>query len=129
MRVSQRRTSSRPHKSQFKVSDYLPIWTEHHTKNTLLMAELTFKDLGVTDVCSYLHKFAIPIAFCSVTGLGLGVHHWGLPGAVLGVAAGVVAPAALIYVVLALVYVAFLLITFVAVWAVILWAVHFALNS
>lgn len=127
MRFSQRKTKARTSGASFKASEYVPIWSQQHTTTANLMAEMVFDKLDVADLRSYFEVLAIPIGICTAVGVGIGAYHWGLQGAVLGVLAGVAAPAASIYLVLIVAYAAVLLITFVAAWAVILWAVYFVL--
>ena len=128
MGLSKRKTKPRLSGRGFKTSDYVPLWNQRHTNTTNLMAEMVFDKLGVTDLRSYFEVLAIPLGICTAVGVGIGACHWGLQGTVLGVAAGIVAPAASIYLVLVLAYAAVLLFAFVAVWAVILWAVFFVLT-
>ena len=128
MRFSKSKTSRPSQKSRFKASDYVPIWNQQHTVTTNLMAEMAFDRLGVRDVRSYFQQLAIPIALSSVIAGVVGAYHWGLQGAVLGVLAGIAAPAASVYLLLVLAYAAVLILAFVAAWAVILWVVFFVLT-
>lgn len=125
MRFSQRKSKASTSGAAYKASDYVPLWNQQNTDTTNLMAEMVFDKLGVTDLRSYFEVLAIPIAICTVIGCVYGASHWGLQGAVLGVLVGLAAPAASVYLVLIVAYAVVLLFTFIAAWALILWAVFF----
>ena len=78
--------------------------------------------LGITDTASYFRQLRIPIAISVVVCACIGASDYGIKGFILGGLAGLLAPAALLWLVVLLVGIAIYLGLFVAAWAVI-WAI------
>jgi len=123
-----RKFSHRPQKTQFKASEYIPIWNQQHTDTTNLMAEMAFERLGITDWFSYFQVLAIPIALCTAFGCLYGGYYWGIKGALIGFIGGLVAPAASVYLLVVVAYAAAIMLAFVAAWAVVLGLAYFVLT-
>ena len=75
--------------------------------------------LGITDTASYFRQARIPIAISVVVCTALGATNYGITGFVLGGLAGLLAPAALLWLAVLLVGIAIYLALFVAAWAAI----------
>lgn len=121
MSYRSRKPKPRTSGSAFKASDYVPLWNQQHTDTTSLMAEMVFDKLGVIDLRSYFEVLAIPIAICTVIGCVYGASHWGLLGAVLGVLAGLAAPAAIPWICIVAGYAVVLALAFIAAWTVLIY--------
>ena len=82
--------------------------------------------LGIADTASYFRQLRIPIAISVIVCACVGVYGWSIPGFILGGLAGLLAPAALLYLAVLLVGIAIFLglycLAFAAIWAVFQWA-------
>ena len=78
--------------------------------------------MGITDIPSYFQKLRIPIAISVIVCAAVGAATYGIPGFLLGGLAGLLAPAALLYLAVLLVGIAIYLAMFCAAWAFI-WVV------
>lgn len=75
--------------------------------------------LGIVDTASYFRQLRIPIAISVIVCVCMGAANYGITGPLLGGLAGLLAPAALLYLAALLVGVAIYLAMLVAAWAVI----------
>ena len=112
-----------------KPSDVLPIFTTHHSDTATLLLTSTMSRLGITDLKSYLERLKLPIVICTVLGALIGAGRYQFMGLVSGALAGMVAPAAAIWICVTLFVVALYMFVFCAVWAVIIWVLWWILHS
>jgi hypothetical protein len=107
------------HRRKFQYSQVVPLWTRDQTDTVTLAFQALMSKLGITDTASYFRQLRIPIAISVVVCACVGVYGWSIPGFILGGLAGLLAPAALLYLAVLLVGVAIYLAIFFAAWAVI----------
>jgi hypothetical protein len=110
------------HRRKFQYSQVVPVWTSTHTDAVTLAYRALLSKLGITDTASYFKKLRIPIAISVIVCACIGVYGWGVPGFFLGALAGLLAPAALLWLAVLLVGVAIFLGIYIAAWALI-WAI------
>lgn len=113
--MAYRKTSRR----KFQYSQVVPVWTSTHTDTVTMAFQALLSRLGITDVPSYFRQARIPVAISLVVCACVGAATYGITGFVLGGLAGLLAPAALLYLAVLLVGVAIYLAMFVAAWAAI----------
>lgn len=112
-------------KSTFRAGDYVPTWSQSNTDAVSLIFKDLMAKVGVTDVASYFHKLFIPIVLCMVIGAVYGGYTAGFPGFIWYGLAGLVAPAALLWLGIVLCYCAVILGVFFLAWAAIIAAFFF----
>jgi len=117
--MAYRKTSSRSSKSNFRPSDYVPTWKQSQTDTVNLIFKDLMGNIGVTDLKSYFERLMLPIAFCVVVGAVYGAYSGGLSGFFWYGLAGLVAPAALLWIGIIVCYCALILGVYLAGWAVI----------
>ena len=111
--------NNRSGKSNFRAGDYVPTWKQSQTDTVNLIFKDLMGNIGVTDVATYFHKLFIPIVLCMVIGAVVGGYTAGFPGFIWYGLAGLVAPAALLWVGIIVCYCAVILGVYLAGWAVI----------
>lgn len=107
---------------QIRPSSVLPIWTSQQSEVVTLAFQALMSKLGITDIPSYFRQLRIPLAISVIVCSCVGAANYGITGFVLGGLAGLLAPAALVYLVVLLLGIAIYLAVFFAAWAVI-WAI------
>lgn len=112
--------SYRSGKSSFRSSDYVPPWNQSQTDTVNLIFKDLMAKVGVTDVASYFHKLFMPIVICMLIGAVVGGYTAGFPGFIWYGLAGLVAPAALLWVGIIVSYCAVILGVLFAAWAAII---------
>jgi hypothetical protein len=112
--------SYRSGKSSFRAGDYVPTWTQSNTDAVTLIFQELMARIGVTDVQSYFERLKLPIACCVVAGAVYGTYSAGFWGFVWYGLAGLVAPAAVVWLGIVLCYCAVILGVFFAAWAAII---------
>lgn len=117
--------SYRSGKSHFRAGDYVPTWNQSQTDTVNLIFKDLMGNIGVTDVASYFHKLFIPIVLCMVIGAAVGGYTAGFPGFIWYGLAGLVAPAALLWLGIIVCYCAVILGVFFLAWAGIIAALFF----
>ena len=85
--------------------------------------------MGITGISSYLRKLAVPVVLCVLAGASAGAIHSGINGMFVGFLLGLVAPAALIWLVITLIDCACYLIAFCAVWVLIFYVARWLFSS
>lgn len=78
--------------------------------------------LGITDVPSYFLQLRIPIAISVIVCACIGAVNYGIKGFILGGLAGLLAPAAMLYLLVLVAGAAIFLGIYIAAWGVI-WAI------
>lgn len=123
-----RKTSSRSSKryrsgkSTFRPGDYVPTWNQSQTDTVNLIFQDLMGKIGVTDVATYFHKLLIPIVICMVIGAVVGGYTAGISGFIWYGLAGLVAPAALLWIGIIVCYCALILGVYFVAWAAIIFA-------
>ena len=107
---------------QIRSSNVLPIWTSKQSEVVTLAFQALLSRIGIVDTASYFRQLRFPIAISVVACACVGGVAYGIKGLVLGGLAGLLAPAALVYLVVLLLGIAIYLAVFFAAWAVI-WAI------
>ena len=98
----------------------MPTWNQSQTDTVNLIFKDLMAKVGVTDVATYFHKLYIPIVLCMVLGAVYGGYTGGLSGFFWYGLAGLVAPAAVVWLGIALCYCTVILGVFFAAWAAII---------
>jgi hypothetical protein len=111
---------NRSGKSSFRVSDYVPTWSQSNTDAVTLIFKELMEKIGVTDLKSYFERLMLPIALCVVVGAVYGAYTGGLSGFFWYGLAGLVAPAALLWFGIIVCYCALILGVYFAAWAAII---------
>ena len=101
------------------ASEILPVWTRSETNAVNLAFQALMSKFGITDTASYFRQLRIPIGISVVVCACIGAANNGTTGFILGGLAGLLAPAALLWLAVLLVGVAIYLALFVAAWAAI----------
>ena len=117
--MAYRKTYGKTSRRKFQYSQVVPVWTSTHTDTVTLAYLALISKLGITDIPSYFSQLRIPIAISLVACAAVGATNYGITGFVLGGLAGLLAPAALLWLAVLLVGVAIYLAMFAAAWAAI----------
>ena len=88
-------TSSRY--TKFNIGDYVPLLTRSQAETTNHLTRLMFEALGITGIKSYFKKLLLPIAICVLLSAVIGACVNGFLGLTFGAIAGIMVPAALIW--------------------------------
>ena len=112
-----------------KVSQVLPIWTTAKADMNTAMVSAVMSRLGVTNVSSYLRRFAIPNVLCAIVGAVLGAGYNGFFGFVTGALLGIAAPAALIFLAVTVLHAAAYLAIFWAAWVALYYLIRWLFYS
>ena len=88
-------TSSRY--TKFNIGDYVPLLTRSQAETTNHLTRLMFEAFGVTGIKSYFKKLLLPIAICVLLSAVIGACISGFSGFVCGAIAGIMVPAAVIW--------------------------------
>ncbi len=107
---------------KFQYSQVVPLWTSTETNAVTLAFQALLSKFGISDFSTYLRQARIPIAISVVVCACIGAANYGIKGFILGGLAGLLAPAALVWLTVLLVGIAIYLAFFIAFWAVI-WAI------
>jgi hypothetical protein len=113
-----RRTHTSSRYIKFNIGDYVPLLTRSQAETTNHLTRLMFVALGVTGIKSYFKKLLLPIAICVLLSAVIGACVSGFLGFFLGSIAGIMVPAALIWLAPIVGYVAVSLACFAAALAV-----------
>ena len=92
-----RRTYNRSSYTKFNIGDYVPLLTRSQAETTNHLTRLMFEALGITGIKSYFKKLLLPIAICVVLSTVIGACISGFSGFVCGAIAGIMVPAAVIW--------------------------------
>jgi len=117
--------SYRPSQSSFRAGDYVPTWNQTQTDTVNLIFKDLMGKIGVIDVATYFHNLFIPIVLCMAIGAVVGCYTAGFPGFIWYGLAGLVAPAALLWIGIIACYCAVILGVFFLAWAAIIAAFFF----
>jgi hypothetical protein len=105
--------------SRQKFPQILPVWTSTHTDTVTMAYQALMAKLGITDVRSYIRQLPGFLAMCVVVCACIGAATFNITGFVLGGLAGLVLPAAFLYLLVLLAGAAIFLGIYIAAWAVI----------
>ena len=92
-----RKTYTRSSYTKFNIGDYVPLLTRSQAETTNHLTRLMFEALGVTGIKSYFKKLPLPIAICVLLSSVIGACVSGFLGLIFGSMAGIMLPAALIW--------------------------------
>ena len=92
-----RRTYTSPRYTKFNIGDCVPLLTRSQAETTNHLTRLMFEALGITGIKSYFKKLLLPIAICVLLSAVIGACVSGFSGFVCGAIAGIMVPAALIW--------------------------------
>ena len=92
-----RRTYTRSRYTKFNIGDYVPLLTRSEAETTNHLTQLMFEALGITGTKSYFKKLLLPIAICVLLSAVIGACVSGFSGFVCGAIAGIMVPAAVIW--------------------------------
>lgn len=107
---------------KFQYSQVVPIWTSTHTDTVTLAFQALLSKLEIVDAASYFRQLRIPIAISVVVCAAVGAANYGITGFFLGGLAGLLAPAALLWLAVLLVGIAIFIGIYIAAW-VVFWAI------
>jgi hypothetical protein len=110
------------HRRKFQYSQVLPVWTSAETSAVNLAFQALMSKFGISDFSTYLRQARYAIGISVILCACIGAANYGIAGFFLGGLAGMLGPAALIWLAVMLVGVAIYLAMFCAAWAVI-WVV------
>ena len=114
--------------SKFRARDVLPIWTSSHTALNNLMFAQCMHRLGVADIRSYVRKLWLPIVICVFICTAIGATYGTLKALLIGVVAGLAAPAAVVWLAITVVHALMYLAIYLLAWGAILlfmwWLLH-----
>ena len=105
--------------SRSQLAKTLPIWNQGHTDTVNLAVQALLSKFGITDVPSYFRQLRIPIAISVIVCAVVGATNYGIEGFVGGCVLGLLAPAALLWLVVLLAGIAIFLGIYCLGWAVI----------
>jgi hypothetical protein len=92
-----RKTYTRSRYTKLNIGDYVPLLTRSQAETTNHLTRLMFEALGVTGIKSYFKKLPLPIAICVLLSSVIGACVSGFLGLIFGSMAGIMLPAALIW--------------------------------
>ena len=92
-----RKTNNRSSHTKFNIGDYVPLLTRSQAETTNHLTRLMFEALGITGIKSYFKKLLLPIAICVLLSAVIGACVSGFSGFVCGAIAGIMVPAAVIW--------------------------------
>jgi len=92
-----RKTYTSSRSTKFNIGDYVPLLTRSQAETTNHLTRLMFVALGITGIKSYFKKLLLPIAICVVLSAVIGACVSGFLGFIFGAIAGIMVPAALIW--------------------------------
>jgi hypothetical protein len=101
---------------KFQYSQVVPLWTRTQTDTVTLAFQALMSKLGITDIPSYFRQLRIPIAISVIVCACVGHVAYGIKGLFLGGLAGLLAPAAFIWLAVMLVGAAIFLGLYVLAW-------------
>ena len=92
-----RRTHTSSRYTKFNIGDYVPLLTRSQAETTNHLTRLMFEALGITGIKSYFKKLLLPIAICVLLSAVIGACMSGFLGLIFGAIAGIMLPAAVIW--------------------------------
>ena len=92
-----RKTYTSSRYTKFNIGDYVPLLTRSQAETTNHLTRLMFEALGITGIKSYFKKLLLPIAICVLLSAVIGACVSGFLGFIFGAIAGIMLPAALIW--------------------------------
>jgi hypothetical protein len=92
-----RKTYTHSSYTKFNIGDYVPLLTRSQAETTNNLTRLMFEALGVTGIKSYFEKLLLPIAICVPLSAVISACVSGFLGLIFGAMAGIMVPAALIW--------------------------------
>ena len=92
-----RRTHTRSSYTKFNIGDYVPLLTRSQAETTNHLTRLMFEALGITGIKSYFKKLLLPIAIGVLLSAVIGAYVGGFLGFIFGAIAGIMVPAAVIW--------------------------------
>ena len=92
-----RKTYTRSSYTKFNIGDYVPLLTRSQAETTNHLTRLMFEALGITGIKSYFKKLLLPIAICVLLSAVIGACVSGFLGFIFGAIAGIMVPAAVIW--------------------------------
>ena len=92
-----RRTNTSSRYTKFNIGDYVPLLTRSQAETTNHLTRLMFEALGITGIKSYFKKLLWPIAIGVLLSAVIGACMSGFLGLIFGAIAGIMLPAALIW--------------------------------
>ena len=92
-----RKTYTSSRYTKLNIGDYVPLLTRSQAETTNHLTRLMFEALGVTGIKSYFKKLPLPIAICVLLSSVIGACVSGFLGLIFGSMAGIMLPAALIW--------------------------------
>ncbi len=104
---------------KLRPSEILPVWTRAETNAVTLAFQALMSKFGISDIPSYFRQWPILISISVVVCACAAAVAYGITGFILGSLAGLLAPAALIWLAVLLVGIAVYLAMFCAAWAAI----------
>lgn len=117
------------HLRKFQPSSVLPIWTSANAELNTTIFLSCLREMGITNLVSYIRKLYIAVAICTLTGFCIGAAYGGIGGMVWGVLLGFATPAAVIWTVITAIHIAIHIGMFcaaaMAVFYVLKWILHF----
>ena len=109
-----------------KFPQVLPIWTRTQTDTVTMAYQALMSKFGISDFSTYMRQWRIQISVSVIVCACVGTVAYGIKGLFLGGLAGLLAPAALLYLAVLLVGIAiFLGVYFAALavaWTIFQWA-------
>ena len=92
-----RRPYTSPRYTKFNIGDCVPLLTRSQAETTNHVTRWMFEALGITGIKSYFKKLLLPIAICVLLSAVIGACMSGFLGFIFGAIAGIMLPAALIW--------------------------------
>ena len=92
-----RRTYTSSRHTKFNIGDYVPLLTRSQAETANHLTRLMFEALGITGIKSYFKKLLLPIAICVLLSAVIGACVSGFLGFIFGAIAGIMVPAAVIW--------------------------------
>lgn len=105
------------------------MWTSVNTDLNTAVFLSYLRDIGITDVASYLRKLALPIVVCLPIGACAGATYSGVQGMFVGALLGLVAPAAITWLVITLIHIAIYMAVFCAAWVALFYVARWILKN
>lgn len=127
--MSYRHKQRQASKHNVRVGEYLPLWSQQSTDTSLLMFRLLAASFGVTDVSSYILRLWGAILLCVLLGAVIGAWREGWSGLLWYGLAGLVTPAALLWLAAVLSYLALRIAVFFIVWLLLIEGVLWLLGQ
>jgi hypothetical protein len=114
---------------KFNPAQVLPAWTSTQTDTVTMAFKALLSKLGITDTASYFRQLRILIVISVVVCACIGATNYGITGFILGGLAGLLAPAALIWLAVMLVGAAIFLGLYVLAWTGLLYVLRWLLTE